>query len=64
MDMTNDDVVKILSIVDESGYNDVYLEIGDLKLHVQKQGSSSHGVPHTVIDSPGQRRLSCPSLHS
>jgi acetyl-CoA carboxylase biotin carboxyl carrier protein len=51
MDLTNDDVLKILSIVDESGYNDVYLEIGDFKLHVQKQGSASHDVPHTLIDS-------------
>ena len=40
MDLTHDDVVKILKIIDESNYDDVRLEVGDLKLHVQKQGAS------------------------
>ena len=39
MDMTNEDVLNILRIIDESGYNDIRLEIGDLKLHVQKEKS-------------------------
>jgi hypothetical protein len=34
--LTQDDVAKILRIVDESGYDDIHLEIGDFKLHVQK----------------------------
>ncbi len=38
MDLTNDEVLKILKIIDESQYNEVRLEIGGLKLHVQKEG--------------------------
>lgn len=52
MDLTNDDVLKILSIIDESGYNEIRLEIGDLKLHVQKQGTSSSSALPVVIESP------------
>ena len=52
MDLTNDDVLKILSIIDESGYNEIRLEIGDLKLHVQKQGTSGSSALPVVIDSP------------
>ena len=37
MDLTNEDVLNILKIIDESGYNEIRLEIGDLKLHVQKE---------------------------
>ena len=36
MSLTQDDVAKILRIVDESGYDDIHLEIGEFKLHVQK----------------------------
>lgn len=41
MDLTNDDVLKILSIIDESDYQDIRLEIGDLKLHVQKERAAT-----------------------
>ena len=39
MDLSKDDVLKILKMIDESGYDDVRLEVGDFKLHVQKQGA-------------------------
>lgn len=42
MDLTNDDVLKILKIIDESNYDDVRIEIGDLKLHVRKHGAAEH----------------------
>lgn len=31
MDLTHDDVVKILGIIDDSSYNEIRLEIGDFK---------------------------------
>lgn len=40
MDLTNDDVLKILKIIDESDYDDVHIEIGDFKLHVSKHGAT------------------------
>jgi acetyl-CoA carboxylase biotin carboxyl carrier protein len=36
MDLTKDDVLKIIAIVENSGYDEVRLEIGEFKLHVQK----------------------------
>ena len=39
MALTQDDVVNILKIIDESDYDELRLEFGDLKLHVQKRGA-------------------------
>lgn len=50
MDLSKDDVFKIIKMIEESGYDDVRLEIGDFKLHVQKQAS---GAP--VVEIGGQR---------
>jgi acetyl-CoA carboxylase biotin carboxyl carrier protein len=50
MDLSNDDVLRILKIIDESGYNDIRLELGDLKLHVQKEGAA--GVPPAAAPAP------------
>ena len=36
MALTHQDVVNILNIIDESDYDELRLEFGDLKLHVQK----------------------------
>lgn len=44
-DLTHDDVHKILKILDELGNRDIYLEIGELKLHV------THGST-TAVDLP------------
>jgi len=41
MDLSKDDVLKIIKIIDESGYDEVRLEVGDFKLHVQKHGSAT-----------------------
>lgn len=45
MSLTHDDVVKILKLIDESNYDEVRLEIGDLKLHVQKHDGARRDVP-------------------
>jgi len=53
MALTHDDVLSILKIIDESPYDEVRLEIGDLKLHVKRRGDSDSLVPvQTVSKSP------------
>jgi len=42
MKLSEEDVQKILRIVDELDYGEIRLEIGDLRIHVQKSG---HGAP-------------------
>ena len=38
MALTNEDVERILRIVDESGYDEVRIEQGDLKVYLRRQG--------------------------
>lgn len=49
MDLTNEDVLNILKIIDESGYNDIRLEIGDLKLHVQKEKGTDDAQAYAPV---------------
>jgi acetyl-CoA carboxylase biotin carboxyl carrier protein len=42
MALTHDDVLTILKIIDESQYDEVRVEIGDLKLHVRRRGDAEH----------------------
>jgi len=55
MDLSNEDVLNILKIIDESGYNDIRLEIGDLKLHVQKEKSAEGTLPFAAAPSTPAR---------
>ena len=64
MDLTNDDVLKILSIIDESGYNEIRLEIGDLKLHVQKQSVASASALPVIIESPRPAAVASPVVQA
>ncbi len=41
-ELTHDDVLKILKIIDGMGDRDIHLEIGDLKLHVTRGNDPSH----------------------
>lgn len=41
MFLTHDDVLTILKIIDEAPYDEVRLEIDDLKLHVRRRGDGS-----------------------
>lgn len=52
MDLSRDDVLKIIKIVENSGYDEVRLEIGEFKLHVRKQAS---GAP--IVAATGQREM-------
>ena len=44
--ITQEDVFLILKLIEESKYNELHLEIGDLKLDVKKQGDRA-----SVVDS-------------
>lgn len=57
MALTHDDVLKILKIIDESDYDNLRLEIGDLKLHVQKHGDAQHQSPEPRTDDLGRTRV-------
>jgi acetyl-CoA carboxylase biotin carboxyl carrier protein len=41
MTLTHEDVRKILAIIDESDYEEVHIEFGDLKLDLRKHGDAS-----------------------
>lgn len=43
MGLSRDDVFKIIELIEESGYDEVRLEAGDFKLHVQKHAAG--GAP-------------------
>jgi len=56
MSLTNDEVRQILKLIEESGYDDVRLETGDFKLHVQKHGSRDTTFrPPAASDNPASR---------
>jgi len=58
MPLTHDDVVRILKIIDESDYDEVHIEMGDVKLHLRK-GADNEAVP---IERPAATRAPQPSL--
>ena len=41
MTLTHEDVRKILALMDESDYEEVHIEFGDLKLDLRRRGNSS-----------------------
>jgi acetyl-CoA carboxylase biotin carboxyl carrier protein len=41
MDLSEDDVIQIMKYLDESRFNEMHLEMGDLKLIINKSGSSN-----------------------
>ena len=45
MELTNDDLSKILEIFDESHYDNIRLEMGSTKLHVQRDVAARHTEP-------------------
>lgn len=45
MDLTDKDIDRILKIIDESGYDEIKIEVGDFKLHVRKTGSPGAAEP-------------------
>jgi len=66
MDLSYDDVQKILKIIDGSSVEELHLEIGDLKLVVRKRGATAEATefrPATAItpSAPQGRRTAAPS---
>jgi acetyl-CoA carboxylase biotin carboxyl carrier protein len=70
MDLSKDDVFKIIKIIEESGYDDVRLEVGDFKVHVQKQVSGAYvaepvtgarAAPPQTAGEPALKRPAPPS---
>lgn len=57
MDFSKDDVLKIIKIIEVSGYNEVRLEAGDFKLHVQKHGAAAASAP-SGTSQPAEARSS------
>jgi len=40
MELTHEDVQRILRLIDESGYDEIRIEYGDLKVHMRRQGAA------------------------
>ena len=57
MDLSKDDVLKIIQIIEDSPYDEVRLEVGDFKLHVQK---SAAGRPSTPTWTPAASASAAP----
>jgi acetyl-CoA carboxylase biotin carboxyl carrier protein len=53
MALEQDDVIRIIKILDESDYDELHLEMGDLKLSVSKSGTGGLG-PAPEIARPVQ----------
>ena len=59
MTLTQDEVIEILRLVEESTFDELHLETGDLKLVVRKQGCGTAVVESNVPGlSPGQKAQS------
>lgn len=59
MTLTHDDVRKILAILDESDYEEVHIEFGDLKLDLRKHGDAS-GIQHAPRHEKPEDRAASP----
>jgi biotin carboxyl carrier protein len=55
-ELTHDDVQQIIKIIDEMGDRDVHLEVGELKLHVTRNGSAASATtpvtPRPPVTTP------------
>jgi acetyl-CoA carboxylase biotin carboxyl carrier protein len=60
MDLSKDDILKIIKIIEEASYDEVRLEVGDFKLHVQKQGAQSRSSGLDRAESPAPVREPTP----
>jgi len=51
MGLSHDDVVKILNYIDESKFDELHLETGDLKLIVRRKGGSNYAPATQLVES-------------
>lgn len=61
MALSNDDIFKIVKIIEESGYDEVRLEVGDFKVHVRKHADGHGAVAPSGME---ERTPSPPALPS
>jgi len=54
MELTHEDIARIVSLVDQSGYDEVSLEYGGLKLHFSRQATGDALQP--VATTPGAEK--------
>ena len=60
MKLTEDEVIQILKLVEESRFDELNLEMGDLKLHVRKSGymgAGAVGSPNPVTEASKREHL-------
>ncbi len=61
MTLSDDDILKILKIIDEAGYESVRLEVGDLKLHIDKYADGRQGPPSfSAVTAPSSAAIPTP----
>jgi acetyl-CoA carboxylase biotin carboxyl carrier protein len=60
MDLSYDDVQKILKIIDGSSVEELHLEIGDLKLVVRKRGATAEATEFRPAPAPSPSRAAAP----
>ena len=60
MDLSYDDVQKILKIIDGSSVEELHLEIGDLKLVVRKRGATAEATEFRPAPAPSPSRPAAP----
>ncbi|OGP62568.1 MAG: acetyl-CoA carboxylase, biotin carboxyl carrier protein [Deltaproteobacteria bacterium RBG_13_53_10] len=58
MNLTEDEVLQILKLIEESTFNELHLEMGDLKLTVRKGGSITTQPDERVSKVPAEPRVS------
>jgi acetyl-CoA carboxylase biotin carboxyl carrier protein len=58
MSLTHEDVLAILKIIDETPYDEVRLEIGDLKIHLRRRGDGSLPDPEPTQSRAPENRES------
>lgn len=61
MALTHDDVASILKIIDESPFDEVQIEMGDLKLHVKRHGNTAPLEPAEAPPKPPEEQVHGPT---
>jgi acetyl-CoA carboxylase biotin carboxyl carrier protein len=54
MNLTEDEVLQILKLIEESSFNELHLEMGDLKLTVRKGGATTTQPGDCVSKAPAE----------
>lgn len=58
MKLTEDEVIQIIKLIEESKFDELHLEMGDLKLIVRKGGPASVGPAQITVTAPPESIVS------